>query len=239
MNRTEGNDMVFIAYGATVGGRVDGVGTVNGGVYNDLHINGVCTVDGDLEAESLKINGVCTCTGNVTAKVFNCDGVLTVSGNLRAGTADIDGICTVNGKKVEADRIKCDGVLSVDGEISADVIEAEGKVNAAEIVGDSIRIKSYWKNRGPLRALFRLGEKANIKYSAVDLNEGLLVKRMSMKFSVIDLIEGTTVELRGVHAKSVRGRDVRIEKDCEIDHVDASGELVIHQRARVGEVIKP
>ena len=210
---------VFIAFdglGTTKGGKIDGVGTIQGGVYEHLDIDGVCTVNGDLKAESIKIDGVCTCNGNVEAEKFECDGVLTINGNLRAGLVDIDGVVTVSGNKIEADRIDCDGLLSVDGEISADVIEADGKLNAKEIVGDRIRIKSYWK-RGIVALLFKIGEKKN------------------MKFSVIDLIEGTTVELRGVRAMSVNGQDVTIGKNCKIDRVEASGELTIHPSAQIGE----
>jgi len=206
----------FSGVGNASGSKIDGVGTIPGGVYGDLDINGVCTIDGDLKAESISIDGVCTCNGNVETGKFDCDGVLTINGNLRAGIVDIDGVVTVNGAKIEADRIDCDGVLSVEGEISADVIDADGKLNAHEIVGDRIRIKSYWK-KGIVALLFKIGEKK------------------SMKFSVIDLIEGTTVELRGVRAKSVNGQDVTIGKNCKIDRVEASGELSIHPSSQIGE----
>jgi len=222
-------------------GKYEGVGTFEGGVYRELKISGVCTVNGDIEAESVKIDGVCTFNGNIeaeslridgvcdcresiSAKTFDCDGVLTIYGNLRAGVADIDGVVSVRGDKVEADRIKCDGVLSVEGEISADVIEADGQLNAEEIVGDHIVIKSYWRG-GIKRLLFKLGEKIG--------------DRWNIKYSVIGLIEGTTVELRSVHARSVNGHDVHIGKHCEIDRVEASGELTIHPSASVGEVAGP
>ena len=208
----------FSGAGSANAGKVDGVGTIQGGVYGELDINGVCTVEGDLKAESISINGVCTCNGNVETTKFDCDGVMTINGNLRTGTADIDGVVTVNGNKIEADRIDCDGVLSVEGEISADVIDADGKLNAYEIVGDRIRIKSYWK-KGIVALLFKIGEKT------------------SMKFSKIDLIEGTTIELRGVRAKAVNGHDVTIEKNCKIDSVDASGELRVHPSSQIGEVL--
>ena len=210
-------NMSFSGVGNATGGKIDGAGTINGGEYEKLDINGACTVDGDLKVKSLSINGVCTCKGSVEAESFDCDGVMTIHGNLRVGTADIDGVVTVNGNKIEADRIDCDGLLSVEGEISADVIDADGKLNAREIVGDRIRIKSYWK-RGLVAMLFEIGEKR------------------SMKFSVVDLIEGTTVELRGVRAKSVNGHDVTIGKNCKIDHVDASGELSIAPSSEVGEI---
>ena len=208
--------VAFDGVGTVKAGKIDGVGTIQGGVYDNLDIDGVCSVEGDLKAESIKINGVCTCYGNVEAEKFECDGVLTINGNLRAGTVDIDGVVTVHGSKIEADRIDCDGVLSVEGEISADVIDADGKLNAKEIVGDRIRIKSYWK-KGIVALLFKIGEKR------------------SLKFSVIDLIEGTSVELRGVRAMSVNGQDVTIGKNCKIDRVEASGELSIHPSSQIGE----
>ena len=211
-------NIAFSGVGTSKGGKIDGVGTIPGGEYDKLDIDGVCTIDGDLKAESISINGVCTCNGNVEANHFDCDGVLTINGNLRAGAIDIDGVVTVSGNKVEADRIDCDGVLSVDGEISADIIDADGKLNAREIVGDRIRIKSYWK-RGLVAMLFKIGEKK------------------SMKFSVIDLIEGTTVDLRGVRAISVNGQDVSIGKNCKIDRVAASGELTIAPSAVIGQVM--
>jgi hypothetical protein len=155
--------------------------------------------------------------GNVTAKKFECDGVMTIHGNLRAGGAKIDGVITVNGSKVEADRIDCDGFLCAKGEVSADVIDADGAINAKEIVGDRIRIKSYIK-RGLLKFFSRIGEKAFMKYSE------------------IDLIEGTDVDLTGVRAMSVSGHDVTIGDGCEIERVSASGALNIHPAAKVREV---
>jgi len=206
----------FSGGGSAKDGKVEGVGTIQGGVFDKLELDGICTVEGDLKAETLKINGVCSCNGNVEAETFVCDGVMTINGNLRAGTVDIDGVVTVNGSKIEADRIDCEGLLSVDGEISADVIDADGMLNAKEIVGDRIRIKSYWK-KGPVALLIGIGVK---KY---------------MKYSVIDLIEGTTVELRNVRAKSVNGHDVTIGKDCDIDRIEASGEISIHPSSKVAE----
>ena len=209
--------MEFTGVGNSSESMVRGVGTINGGAYKELNVDGVCNVMGDLEAESLDIDGVCTCTGNITAKELDCDGVLTVSGSLRAGKADIDGFVTVNGSKFEADRIDCDGLLNVEGEISADIIDADGVLNAREIVGDSITIRSFWRN-GFWGKLFRLDRTVGVKFSAVDL------------------IEGTTVELRGVKAKSVSGHNVKIGKNCRIDLVEASGDLYIHESAWVGEV---
>ncbi|MDR3270515.1 MAG: hypothetical protein LBT32_03230 [Peptococcaceae bacterium] len=209
--------MEFSGIGKQSSGKIDGVVTIKGGVYDDLDIDGVCTVEGDLETQQLKINGVCTCHGSIAATDFSCDGVLTVHGNVCVTAIDIDGVVTINGGKLEADKIVCDGVLTTEGEISADVIKANGKISAREIVGDDVTIKSYWSN-GFTKLLFKITEKTGFR------------------FSQIDLIEATTVDLRGVRAKVVNGRNVTIGKNCEIGRVDCSGQLKIDASAIVREI---
>jgi cytoskeletal protein CcmA (bactofilin family) len=201
-------------------GRLDGVMTIPGGVFGDLDIDGVVTVDGDLEAALLDIDGVFTCTGSIKADTLDCDGIATVEGDLRVRTADIDGVLALKGSKVEADSITCDGVLSVPGQLSADVIEADGFLNAHEIVGDRVSIGSLRKSY----VLIKLWRRAK---EAVGIDD----------FSKVDLIEATTVSIQGVHARSVNGHDVTIGRACKVDRVDCTGTLVIDPTAEVGEVV--
>lgn len=112
------------------------------------------------------------------------------------------------GNKITAESIECDGVITVRGEISADSISADGFIDAAEITGDSIRIRSH------VRGLW--------------LWFG--------KHSRINMIEATRVELRGVVADSVNGCDVRIDRGCRIKAVDCSGTLWISPGAQVGKI---
>ncbi|MDR3037408.1 MAG: FapA family protein, partial [Coriobacteriales bacterium] len=180
---------------------IGGVITFPGGIFDRLKIDGVCTTTGPLEANDLHIEGVFTGNGDVKADRFDCEGVVTINGNLRAKHADIDGVVTISGNKVEGDFIKCDGVLTIKGQVSADVIEAQGFINATEIVGDRIIIKSFRKS-----PIFKLW----IKFKKAVGNPD---------FSKVDLIEATTVELRGVRAHSVNGENVIIGPACVIDEV--------------------
>lgn len=213
--------MQFNGIGNASPGKIEGVVTVQGGVYANLSIDGVVTVEGDLEADNLTINGVCTCKGGIVCDDFSCDGVLTVTGDIRADLIDVDGIVSINGEKAEADRIVCDGVIKIDGEVSADVIEADGLIDAKEIVGDRVTIKSYRKN-GLTRLMLKIGEKVGIH---------------ALSHSSIEMIEATTVDLRGVHAKFVSGHDVTIRSYCKIDRVECGGALHIDPDARVGEIV--
>jgi cytoskeletal protein CcmA (bactofilin family) len=198
-------------------GKVEGVASINGGVYDDLKIDGVCTAGGSITVKRLDVNGVFTCKGDLTADVLDCDGVVNIEGNLRAKSCDIDGAVNVSGNKIEADEIVCDGALSIRGQISADTIRADGYINATEIVGDNITINSS-------RRLFFFGIVVNFRKATG-----------RPEFSVVDLIEATTVRLRGVKAKEVNGHDVEIGKNCEIERVSASGKLNISPRAKVGQ----
>ena len=198
---------------------IEGVVTFPGGEFDMLRIDGVCTAEGSIEANSVNINGVFTARRDVYANELDCDGVVTIDGNLRMKKADINGVVTVHGDKVEADFIRCDGVLTAEKQVSADIIEAQGFVNAKEIVGDRIRIGSFRKS-----SIFKLFMKIKETMTNSD-------------FSKIDLIEATTIELRGVRAKNVNGHDVTIGPACIIDRVDCSGTLSIDETAKVGEVV--
>ena len=210
----------FKGVGNMENGRIDGVVTFPGGVYGDLDINGVTTVEGPLEAGKLDIDGVFNARSDLSCLSIKASGVVTVDGNLRAQTANIQGVVTVHGNKVEADRIICDGILSTDGQVSADRIDASGFINAKEIVGDNISIQSYTRS-----FFFRMW---------ISLKEAV----GSKDYSKVDLIEATTINLRGVHAHTVSGHDVTIGPGCRIDRVDASGKLDIDQDAEVKEIVE-
>ena len=199
--------------------RVDGVVVFPGGNFDELSINGVCTSEGPIEANLIDIDGVFTTSSDIRATSIDCNGVVTIHGNLRVKKADIDGVVTVRGASVEADYIKCDGLLTAEGQVSADIIEAEGFINAREIVGDRITIGSFRK-AGLLKFFIKVREAFTDK-----------------DFSKVDLIEATTIELRGVQAKTVSGHNIVIGPACIINRVDCTGTLSIDTTATVREVI--
>jgi len=209
----------FSGFGSAGKNRIDGLFNFPGGTYEDLVVDGVCTSEGPLEAHSIKIDGVFKAKSDVKADILDCDGVVTIEGNLRAGKVDVDGTVSVKGDKVEADVIKCDGILTAENQVSADIIEANGFINAREIVGDRIVIKSFKKS-----FFFKVFLKAREAFIHSD-------------YSKVDLIEATTIELRGVKAKTVSGHDVIIGPACIIQKVDCSGNLSIDSTATVGVVV--
>lgn len=188
-----------------------GVGQIDGGEYGTVSVDGVCNCSGDIKAESIIIDGVFKSTGAVESAFIHCDGVAELKSHIRAGKLEVDGVVNVKGgTKIEATEIECDGVINLDGEISADIINADGYISAKEIVGDKIIIKSHSSR---LTQFFT-----------------------KWKHSKIDLIEATTVELKGVTARSVNGKDISIGPRCRIQKIDCSGTLYIHKNAEVKEI---
>lgn len=93
-------------------------------------------------------------------------------------------------------------MIKTGGEISADKINAEGCIDADEIVGDNIRILSHWHTPRLLNFINRFTSKVRV-------------------------IEATTIELSGVKAETVNGRDIKIGPDCKIENIDCSGTLSV------------
>lgn len=208
----------FRGVGNFENGRIDGVMSFPGGIYENLDINGVATAEGPLEALSLDISGVFDGRSDVTTNTLKTTGVVTINNNLRVTSANIDGVVTVHGPAVEAERIICDGILTASGRVSAKEIDAQGYINAREIVGESISIQSHTRS-------FFYKIWTNLK-EAVG----------SQDYSKVDLIDANTVTLRGVHAGTVRGRVVSIGPGCRVDRVSALESLHIDPDAVVTEV---
>lgn len=190
--------------------KIDGTGIIESGKYGVIEIDGSGKCTGDLQAESIKVDGLFRCAGSIQTGRLDCDGMVKIAGNIQAKSIDIDGYLKVSGgTRIEADEIRCDGMIRLEGEVSADVILADGFICAKEIVGETVRIKS---------------------------KAGRFLRLFWGKRSRIPLIEATTIELQGVVADTVNGKDITIGRDCRIERVDCSGTLSVGRGARIGEI---
>lgn len=208
--------------------KISGMGDMSGGTYRSVTVSGMgkCTgamnaervavsgtfkSEGPMECGELTVNGTLKCVGPLSAESFRCGGMGDILGDTVANSLTVGGTLHVKAERLEGEEITCTGILQVDGQISADSLRATGIVKAREIVGDAVSIGSR-------------------RFSV------LRMFLPASNLSTADLIEATTVELEGVSARVVNGRDVTIGPGCSIDHLDCSGSLHIDPSARVGEV---
>ncbi|MEG0377761.1 MAG: hypothetical protein RR614_04705 [Eubacterium sp.] len=192
--------------------RIEGFGTLSGGEYNNVRIEGIGQCKNDLKVQNLRIEGTFNCSGKLDAVHLHCEGIAEFEESITAKKIITEGFLQVKkGTAIEADEIFCDGFIKIDGQISADVITADGCINAREIVGDAIVIHSH-----VARKISRL-----------------LFFNFSKITSKADLIEATTIVLDGVKAKKVSGNNIVIGPGCQIEYLDCSGQLHIDKNAVV------
>lgn len=192
--------------------KIGGVSTFNGGIYEDVVINGVITCNGDIEANSTIVDGVTTINGRIDSREsVKIDGVATVNGMIRSKDVKMGGVCTVNA--IEADRVNCKGVITCRKQISADLVEGGGVLSAEEIVGEKVILHCEVKKR-----------------------HWFVFDRREREYSKVRLIEATEIDIDGIKCKNLNGHNIVIGPECEIEDVDCTGELTIAPGARVKRV---
>lgn len=192
--------------------RMEGLGRINGGHYDSINIGGVSSCSESIKAENIHVEGVFTCSGEIEAVTLHCEGVSDFKSNIRVKKLHVEGVCNVKeNTKIEAEELLCHGVIRTGGEIYADKLQSDGCINAKEIFGDEIRIKTHQSvNR---------------------------IKRFFNTFkSEIKLIEATTIELSGAMVDTVNGRDITIGPNCKIGSIDCNGTLFIDRSSTVDQI---
>jgi hypothetical protein len=123
-------------------------------------------------------------------------------------------------QKMEAESLYCEGLLNSGGDLYVDSIKAAGCLKVRGIYGDNIEINSLGKTVNSFKKLL---EKINLVSNVCG--------------SKITTIEATTVHLSGVNAQTVNGHDIVIGPGCEIDTIDCTGTLKIHESSKVNHII--
>ena len=214
--------------------RISGAGHLPGGEYESIHISGSAKIDGDAVCqEDVHVSGAATAKGDLAAKEIHVSGSLQVEGDVHAeavrvsgsahfaGGMEVCGEMRVLDEGVECERFETHGGFAIQGLLNAEQVEIEvgGACQAGEIGGESVRI-------------YRSATAVNTFLSRL-LNGARRAGRLS-----VETIEASQIDLEATRAKVVRGRDVRIGADCEIDRVEYSGVCEIADGAVVRESAK-
>lgn len=227
---------------------ISGLGKIDEGKYDKVLVNGSASCDGELQAAETRINGALRCSGAVksdfficngtarlssgmdikelhcsgsiisdgvepvTAKQVYCGGALKFSSDVKVDTIDVDGSLHLTSDcNLEADKIFCDGTVIVNGNINANLLNSDGFVYAETISADKIYIRT--KISAPSKKVF--------------------IRRAG---AIIGEIKGDDIELIGVKALRVVGKNITIGDRCAINSVECSGKLHISEKADVKEI---
>ena len=217
--------------------KINGTGNTAGGKYNEVTVNGVGEINGDIECESFKTNGASTLNGNLTSKSLKVNGTSVIKGDIKTEEIKVNGSADIKGN-IESKNSKVHGEVKITGNLNSDLLELHGGMEvkgncnaetfnssggftvAGLLNADNINIKLH----GPCSAKEIGCEKITVK-----LGNDYAIKKiirsifrswdMTGKLSA-DVIEADNIELEQTKAKIVRGNNVIIGEGCEIDLVE-------------------
>jgi len=232
--------------------RIAGEGTLSGGSYGTITINGAGTISGDVDCSNLRINGAGTANGRVKAESATINGAGTINGEMQAaelnvngdasirdgagiGRLSVKGRCSIGGG-LAAHDIDLKGELKVGGDCEAESVTGEGAFAIGGLLNaGTIDMRLY----APCSAREIGGERITVRQPGSGFSSFTqLFTFWAEKRLTAETIEGDDVFLELTVAKTVRGRNVTIGEGCKIELVEYSDNYSLVDGATVGEARK-
>jgi cytoskeletal protein CcmA (bactofilin family) len=250
---------VSISGGGNIGGdiecqdlRISGMGNIKGSVKaENAKISGTAGVKGDLiSVNEVTVSGAADIDGDVKTKLIKTSGVCKIKGNLTSEELVVSGTTSVD-KDVNTKKIKVSGNTHMRGNVHGEEIDIKGN---AEIGGDC-ECEKFTANGGfkiggllnageiDIKIFYKCsvneigGEKITIRKSDGFAEIGRFIKNIFniKEYLITQCIEGDDIYLESTVAKVVRGNNVTIGPDCEIDLVEYRNELKILNDTKVNK----
>jgi cytoskeletal protein CcmA (bactofilin family) len=209
--------------------KIAGTGTITGGTYGNVTIAGAGNVRGDIDCLAFKVGGMADVTGTVKATSVNVGGTGNFNGDIEGGDVVFNGTADVHGR-IAGDLLRIAGTATIDGPVSAQRVEIRGTakigggVEAESFDGQGVFSIGGLLNAGTVTIRLYGGSDArDIGGETIDVRQGKpwsLLPFFGERNLTADTIEGDTVYLENTRAKVVRGANVTIGPDCEIDLVE-------------------
>lgn len=212
---------------------VSGAGSVSGGKYNEVKVSGAASIDGDIECNILKSSGASDIKGNVKAAVVEVSGASNIKGDLESQEITVSGASNIRGNVITG-KIKISGSSDIKGNLHAEEVEIRGAANIKQNCdAENFNAKGAFEIGGLLNAgtveieIFGKccvkeigGEKINVRKSNNNII-GIVMSILSFKEKLItETIEGDEIYIENTNAKIVRGNNVVIGPNCEIETVE-------------------
>lgn len=201
--------------------RLSGVTSAGGGNYENVKIEGVVNIKGDLTCKDIAIGGVAKFSGDLICSKLTVEGTCKVAGAVKADKSELRGLLDV-ADDLEAEEFTGSGSFRIDGALNAERVDVDFVYGSAanEVFGEEIIIRKERHN------------------GATEFIMDLIPWRHKGKSFRCNLIEGDLVNITATEAATVRGRNVTIGPDCKIDLVEYHEEIVVHPNAIIGKTIK-
>lgn len=231
--------------------KISGVGNSRGGRFNEVRISGAGDVEGDIECNLFKSSGASDLKGNLKSKIVEISGASDIGGNVTAEEIYVSGASDISGD-VQTKKIKISGASDIKGSLHAEEVDISGSIDIKnDCEADTFRASGKFKIGGLLSgdkidisiggkccAKEIGGENINIKLST-SVGSGIIrsIKEVFnvREYLVAELIEGDEIYMESTVAKVVRGNNITIGPDCDIDLVEYRGEIKLNNGSRIKE----
>lgn len=223
---------------------INGSGQIAGGVYNHIEINGAGNGNGPIDCVGLECNGVFNHNGSLKAEYVEINGTAHFTGSLDLQRIEVNGTCHIS-NSLNAKSFEVNGTLHVEGTVDAENAEINGFVNVkGDFNADNFDVQGSFDIAGLLNAenisikVFRKCSVKEIGCTNIEVKGvripiiSSLVKSLTPCLSVVT-IEGDDIHLENTQAKIVRGRNIEIGPNCEIDLIEYTENLVINPNSIV------
>ncbi|ADK16532.1 MULTISPECIES: polymer-forming cytoskeletal protein [Clostridium] len=226
--------------------KISGAGIIRGGKYDEVKISGTAKMNGDIECSSYKVSGSSNVSGNLKSKITKISGSTKICGNLDCEEITVSGsshiVGSVTAKKVKisgssrmdsnlhTEEISISGSASISGDCEAENFNARGGFNIDGLLNaGNIDIEMY----GKCTVKDIGGENISVK-----LGEGHFFMKMINLFSnsarlVTGTIEGDDIYLENTCAKVVRGNNVTIGANCDIEIVEYRNKVDVGKNSKI------
>lgn len=229
--------------------KIEGMGRCSGGEYNEIHISGTGTFDGNVVCNAVWVSGLGTVNGNMKSKTMKVSGtakvngitdaeMIEVSGNFRskstlqANKLSIKGVVKAE-EDLKVQEISLNGMLTVANQLDCETIEASGIITCNGLVNCE-RMKL---NLAGTSTINEIGGSVVIvedgKVGVGNLINKIIPKKYKLNKLVVNTIEGDEITLESVEAKMVRGRNIKIGPNCKIETVEYSNQVDVDTDSEV------
>ena len=213
---------------------LSGLGKSDGGVFSEVHLEGLHRCNGAVMCETFNAQGV------VKAEELECQNQMDVEGvilvkNLKASNVEVTGVCRVK-QQLQCGSLVLGGYLSVGESIKVQSANLRGKFK----FNDHVEAESF-ELVFEGNSIFDVISGANVSLKRNEdgyhwENHPRLFRFKKIRMSG-QLIEGERVEIEYCQVKHVYGDHVKIGPHCQIDEVEYKESLEIHPTAVV-KVVK-
>ena len=203
-----------------------GAGKCIEGKYKKVRVIGSGQIEGDIACEKLTSAGAAQVTGNIYFERCKVSGAFEVKGNLEGKCLRIMGAGEVGGK-IRVETCRAYGAIECIGSINCEKIMVEllGKCVVEEIGASEIAI----------------GQKVKIKEKSI---KHKMINKMRMHIGKEEgdlraqAVEGDKIYLDHAKVDTVSGGEIEIGPYCEIERLEYTKSVKIHESSKVKEQIQ-